>query len=412
MTATIPAAAYETPKADVLIALGVTFLLTLQLVNLATFNFQPDRMRLAIDALSLMGYGGLFVLTLLYASSSTIVHLLGFMLLAGAGVIGLVRNPEAASITELVKALTGPMVLGLLTARWKPPPFSAGLWLLWFVAIGAVLLASFLAFTGPPYMNGPSQRLAVFAGGETGLHPSAYAMACFALLLLVLLRHRVGLSLVTVAILAVAAAAIVGYGVRTVWLMLIVFAFVLTFQWLWKRSAWSMVAGVGVTLIAVAAGLAVLMNMDFDLLRFSSGRSVIYLERLGVIGSRDLGDLLFGTGAGTDAMRGVGAWRWTEKDSHNDFMAVLTESGVIGLIGFLLVIGAALWGSPRGYRGWVLMMIASAAVSNGVLLRPSIGPPLILVAFVAMSLRQKYAPAPDPWLEASPDGQRFAHAAE
>jgi hypothetical protein len=411
MTATIPAAAYETPKADVLIAFGVTFLLALQLVNLATFNFQPSQMRMAIDGLSLMGYGGLFVLTLLYASGSTIVHLLGFMLLALAGTIGLIRNPEEASLTELVKTLTGPMVLGLLTARWKPPPISAGLWLLWFVTIAAVLLGAYLAFTGTPYMNGPSQRLAVFAGGETGLHPSAYAMMGFALMLLVLLRHRIGLSLITVAILVVAAAAIVGYGVRTVWLMLIVFAFVLTFQWLWKRSAWMMVAGLGVTLIGLAAGLAVLMNMDFDLLRFSSGRSAVYLERLDVIGGRGLAELLFGTGAGTDAMRGVAAWRWAEKDSHNDFMAVLTEAGVIGLIGFLLVIGAALWGSPRGYRGWVLIMVASAAVSNGVLLRPSIGPPLILIAFIAMSLRERYA-ASDPWLEASTDRQRFAHAAE
>lgn len=412
MTAIIPAAAYETPKADVLIAFGVTFLLALQLVNLATFNFQPSQMRLAIDGLSLMGYGGLFVLTLLYASSATIVHLLGFMLLALAGAIGIIRNPEEASLTELVKTLTGPMVLGLLTARWKPPPFSAGLWLLWFVAIAAVLLGAYLAFTGTPYMNGPSQRLAVFAGGETGLHPSAYAMACFALLLLVLLRHRFGISLVTVAILGIAAAAIVGYGVRTVWLMLIVFAGVLAFQWLWKRSAWMMVAGAGVTLIALAAGLAVLMNMDFDLLRFSSGRSVIYLERLDFIGSRNLVDFLFGSGAGTDAMRGVGAWRWAEKDSHNDFMAVLTEAGIIGLIGFLLVIGAALWGSPRGYWVWVLIMVASAAVSNGVLLRPSIGPPLILIAYVAMSLRQRYDADGEPWLEASTDRQRFAHAAQ
>ena len=93
-------------------------------------------------------------------------------------------------------------------------------------------------------------------------------------------------------------------------------------------------------------------------------------------------------------------------------MAVLTEGGVIGLVGFLLVIGSALWGSPRGYRGWVVAMIASAAVSNGVLLRPSIGPPLILIAYVAMSLGRRYEAAADPWMDASPDRQRFAHAAE
>ena len=56
---------------------------------------------------------------------------------------------------------------------------------------------------------------------------------------------------------------------------------------------------------------------------------------------------------------------------------------------FTLAAVAVLWALPTQEKGWLLMMAASAVVSNGVLLRPSIGPPLILVAYLAVALRRR-----------------------
>lgn len=419
VTAISPAAEYEEVSLlDTLFVLAATLLLAVQILNLATFNHQPDKVRTAIDAMSLLGYGVLYLGSLAYASRATVLHLFGLILFLGAGIVGIMRNPVHASISDYVKDATGPVLLSILTMRWKPAPGPLQLRLLWIVVIPAILLGAYLAFTGTPYMNGESKRLAVFAGGDTGLHPSAYATSCFLFLLFVIYRARVGWALVSLAALGVAAATIIGYEVRTVWLMIMVFVAVLSVNWTFRHSPWLVIGGAGAALIAAAAFLLALNASHFDLAHFSSGRTVIYGERLHLIAGRSLPDFLFGTGSGTDQMRGVDAWRWEAKDSHNDFMTMLIELGVVGLIGFGVIVLAGVWAMPGRYKAWVLMMIASAAVSNGILLRPSLGPPMVLIAYIAVALRDRAqraewrAEEEEEEAELSADRERLADAAE
>jgi hypothetical protein len=101
-------------------------------------------------------------------------------------------------------------------------------------------------------------------------------------------------------------------------------------------------------------------------------------------------------------MRGVSAWRWAEKDSHNDFLIVTIELGLVGLLGFLMMIVAPIVALPPARKGWIVMMAASSLVSNGVLLRPSIGAPLILIAWLSVGLRERAlerAAQEQAWLE-------------
>lgn len=390
MTAISPTAAYDDSSSmEILVASVAMLLLAIQLVNLATFNLQPAKLRLIIDGLSLVGYGGLVAITLLYSRVTTVVHLLGLILFSGAAFVTLALHPESTSLSSFIGHVTSPMLLGILTMRRIPAPGPRGPGLLWLAATAAAVLAVALALLGTPYTLAGIQRLAIFAGGEGGVHPSAYATACFFLTLLVLWRAKVGLRWITLLILGLLAYVLFKYQVRTVWLMLAIFAGINALYWLSRRSILLLVAGIGAALLAAVMILLVMSNSRFDVGRFSSGRTLIYAERLEVISSRGPIELLFGSGSGTDKMRGVSAWRWGEKNSHNDFMTVTIELGLVGLIGFLLMIAAALAALPPTRKGWVIMIITSSLVSNGVLVRPTIGAPLILIAFLSLALRER-----------------------
>lgn len=390
MTAISPAVRYENRTGlDILIASLAMLLLAVQLLNLATFNHQPDKIRLAIDALSLLGYGGLVAAGLIYARASTMVHFLGLVLFCGAASISIALDPEHAKISSFIGDVTSPMLLGILTMRRKPAPGTMALWFLWGAAVLAALAGAGLALTGTAYLKAGTTRLALIAGGDTGLHPSAYATACFFLALLVLWRARIGFNWLTPLILALVAYVIFRYEVRTVWLMLVVFAGYGMFAWLARRSPLLIIAAGGLALLGVALVLFALASSNFDIGHFSSGRTLIYAERLRVITARGPIQVLFGTGSGTDLMRGVSAWRWDEKNSHNDLMTVTIELGLVGLVGFLLMLGAALWSLPSSHKGWLLMIATSSFVSNGVLFRPSLGPVLILISWLSAALYER-----------------------
>jgi len=398
-------ASSRTANIDFITVSLATLLLAVQLVSLATFNHQPDKVRLLVDGLSLVGYGVLVVLALGYARPATMLHLVGLILFCGAGFIGLALYPETTSPSHFIEHVTSPMLLGLLTMRRAPAPGRITLWLLWFTCAGAGVLASAFAFLGPHQVLGGVTRLAVFAGGQGGIHPSAYASACFFLALFVLWRAKVGFSLVTMTVLALLAVVIFKYQVRTVWVMLMVFAGFSLFYWLAKRSMNLLIAAIGLGLLGAVAIVFLLVSTGFDLGHFSSGRTLIYVERLRVISSRDLLEFLFGSGSGTDKMRGVSAWRWAEKDSHNDFLIVTIELGLVGLLGFLAMIIAPIAALAPPRKGWIVMMAASSAVSNGVLLRPSIGAPLILIAWLSVALREQalqQAEQEQAWLNLDP----------
>ena len=392
MTATSPAVQYDNRTLpDVLFASLATLLLAVQLVDLATFNHQPDKVRLAVDALSFVGYGGLVVFALTYARGATLLHFIGLVLFCCAASISIALDPEHAKVSSFIGDVTSPMLLGLLTMRRAPAPGSAALKVLWVVAILSAVVGAAFALTGRPYVQGGASRLAVIAGGDTGLHPSAYATSCFFLTLLVLWRAKIGFNWVTPAVLALLAYVIFRYEVRTVWLMLIVFAGYAMALWLARRSPMLVVAGAGMGLVLAAAAVFVLTSSHFDIGHFSSGRTLIYAERLKVISGRGPIQVLFGTGSGTDLMRGVSTWRWDEKDSHNDLMTVTIELGLVGLISVLMMAGAALWALPPARKGWLLMILTTSVVSNGLLFRPSLGAPMILIAWLSLALYERNA---------------------
>lgn len=117
-----------------------------------------------------------------------------------------------------------------------------------------------------------------------------------------------------------------------------------------------------------------------DVSQLGSGRIGVWVERLRLIGQSDLLELIFGRGAGSDLMY---SYIWNAIDpSHNTFLSVMIEYGLIGLISFCLWFFFTLSAvGPVGYP-FVLAIAASCIVGNGIPLR---GAPCVLT-FIAMAL--------------------------
>jgi hypothetical protein len=118
------------------------------------------------------------------------------------------------------------------------------------------------------------------------------------------------------------------------------------------------------------------------MVELSSGRVSMWAEKMDILANSSLLEWLFGHGEGSDWIVSE-VWWWSAKDSHNDFIRLLNQQGVIGLgcVLGLLAVWARLF--PPGVAAPLLAaLVASTAFSNGIMFRPQAGllMPLALLA--------------------------------
>lgn len=240
------------------------------------------------------------------------------------------------------------------------------------LVMAAVAMAQ--AFLLDPIHVGGKDRLAVVSGGSDGLHPSAYSTLALLLVLWMLpspegrfmrLFHGAMCCLLFVAVML--------YGVRTAQLLLLL---LLALRFLERRRPDTaplvppllLIYG----LLALVSLIALMTVLDTHSLgNFSSGRTIVYLERLDLIAGRDLMEFLFGTGAGSDMFRGEGAWSWVEKDSHNDILTTTIEIGLLGLAAIVTALACVSANLKRNVLPLFIAFLSTSLISNGLLLRPS-----------------------------------------
>ncbi|MBP1860673.1 hypothetical protein [Rhizobium herbae] len=122
-------------------------------------------------------------------------------------------------------------------------------------------------------------------------------------------------------------------------------------------------------IIVFSAAIALVVSVSTDLNQFSSGRTDVYIERLNQISQKSLVELFFGSGPGSDLIVSD-QWWWDAKNSHNDFLTILYERGLVGVIGvILLFVGMAKGRSAETIAITSAVFIASA-ISNGLMSRP------------------------------------------
>lgn len=218
--------------------------------------------------------------------------------------------------------------------------------------------------------------------GVGGVHPSAYAVAAALVGTIVFkMRGAIGWKLAML-LGAPLLGLLLAFQVRTTWMMMLAFVSVLLIAAIRRRvdqRAFSAMLGMSLAVIVIVVALLMVFGLGgFDLTTFSSGRTSVYVERLQLIAQRPWPEILFGTGVGSDSLRSA-TWWWEEKDSHNDFLRIVVEQGVICVV----AVAAILIGSARRLTDTVQFAVFAALVSGSLLSNGLLDRPLLAVLFVS-----------------------------
>jgi len=114
---------------------------------------------------------------------------------------------------------------------------------------------------------------------------------------------------------------------------------------------------------------AVRNDTNVKLEELGSGRLGTWIERVDIISGRSPAEVWLGTGIGSDNMSSV-IWRLKETTSHNTYLTMIIENGVIG---FLIYFGVLIMMMLKlGHHGVALFtpVFVTALIGNGLSLRP------------------------------------------
>jgi hypothetical protein len=122
-----------------------------------------------------------------------------------------------------------------------------------------------------------------------------------------------------------------------------------------------------------------------DIQSWGSGRIGTWQYRLGLIWSRDLLAFLFGGGMRSDWIWSPQWWFFFEfvQNAHNDYLHIMMESGLVGLIAALVFLAALLMRLPGDSKSTVIALAVTSFFANTYFQSPLIAMNLLLPAPVA-----------------------------
>lgn len=297
---------------------------------------------------------------------------------------------------EYLKIVTPALLSVLLLRLFEREPalvirlMQITLGLIWVLVIGALIVL-------PPSLN---------RGGEpfwpvyfASLHTSSYLVVVCAALSFYLFEagqfgRRLLIGLVGFSVVLV----FYGWGVRTSMVAALAFGAVLLVQ---RRPMAPLAlfvmlaAGLAAAFVPLLFGLVHLPSWD-EMVELTSGRFSMWLQKIDILANSSLLQWLFGHGEGSDWIVSE-VWWWSAKDSHNDFIRLLNQQGVLGLGAVLAVLAVWSRSFPPGVAAPLLAaLVASTAFSNGIMFRPqaSLIMPLALVAATAAWQHRKTVATP------------------
>lgn len=265
-----------------------------------------------------------------------------------------------------------------------------------FLAAGTLVIATLSAVLRPQEIVSSLLRLPPFTGGEDGAHSSAYLVALCALLIHQLWLNKAISKRMAWSFLALAGVLLIGMRVATPIFML------LNYSLLHINLTKRLRTGAKVLLwFAIFASLVAVLFWHETLQEeargaeaasvenLGSGRVGTWLGRIDLLSQRNIPTLLFGSGPGSDKFFSE-IWWWEKKDSHNDFLTVIIESGFVGLLAVLLFLFLLFHRLGRDGIPLIFLLLSSSSLSNALLQRPIIATLFWLaVALAALRVDQR-----------------------
>ncbi|WP_416899846.1 MAG: hypothetical protein ACMVY4_09110 [Minwuia sp.] len=368
----------------------------------AFYNALPEGLLTPLAGLLFAGQAGLAIVSV--AARPSAFRLRIFFLTSALPVIWLVSHlilQHRIDFPQMLRYL-GPIYLGILVFGHfdKFPPR-----LMAWGACAAVFWVMIWSATQPFYLHSNDAvfddpvpgwwaalvgngRLAPYHGGPENPHSSGYMTLAFMLVIHQawvwgVLGFRIAMSFIGMSMLY-----IIGCFSTQVLFAAVAYYGVYGMYWPQIPKVLKVSAGVvGLGLLVLIAieneerKAAVRNDTDVKLEELGSGRLGTWIERVDIISYRSPAEVWLGTGIGSDNMSSV-IWRLKETTSHNTYLTMIIENGVIG---FLIYFGVLLMMMLRiGRHGTALFttVFVTALIGNGLSLRPM--PFMVFFLAVAM----------------------------
>lgn len=265
-----------------------------------------------------------------------------------------------------------------------------------FMAASTLVIAALSSALRPQEIISSLLRLPPFTGGEEGAHASAYVVALCALLIHQLWLNKAISKRLAWSFLTLAAVLLIGMRVATPIFMLLNYS--LLHIILTKRLR----TGTKILLwFAILASLVAILFWHETLQEqvrgaeaasvenLGSGRIGTWLGRIDLLSRRNIPTMLFGSGPGSDSFVSE-IWWWEKKNSHNDFLTIVVESGFVGLLAILLFLFLLFHRLGRDGIPLIFLLLSASSVSNALLQRPIIATLFWLaVALAALRVDQR-----------------------
>lgn len=333
-----------------------TLCVTIVLQYAYVFSFNP------VPELRLVLAGGLTVIHLILAALTVLLRpgSWNLMLLVSAALtitswipahfmgLGEVRGFDAAAgLREIVLPL---MLIWVLAY-----PLALPHRMLRWCAVLLTLLGAAIALTGDPVYVSGTPRLGSITGGLDQMHPSAKFMALQFVLIDLLRRGGLMPGRLAWPLMVLCGGVLIGYGGRNELLLVLVYYLALHYFRLRRVTViqWSP----PIVLVLVALASAVALQIGSDVSSWGSGRVGVWAYRVDLIMDRNLMTLVFGGGLGADLIW-TPEWWWADEgmSAHNDYLHIIMEHGLVGLLASLLLL----------YAVWLRLTEEGRAILAGV----------------------------------------------
>jgi hypothetical protein len=251
------------------------------------------------------------------------------------------------------------------------------------LAVASTLIGGIVALSGPPMYTEGKGILASITGSITQRHPSAMFIA----LQLVLVHEYYRASMLSrliawPTILLALLMILVGYRGRNE--MLFVAAYFATLGYFRFRGVPAVRWSPPILLVLFVIASAVALSFGHHVQEWGSGRIGVWQYRLALIWNRNLLTFLSGGGVGADKIWNGPQWYFLgEMHAHNDFLHIMMETGLMGLIATFVFLAGLFMRLPGSSKSILVALVLSSFFSNAALQSPLLAMNLFMLTAAA-----------------------------
>lgn len=372
--ASLPRGELEFVRSAALVAIS------LQYAYLFAFNYTPEFVRTAFAGTLLAIHLVLAVLSLGQRPQTwQTAILLSIAMTIGAWLVthGINTSSKQFETAEAFRVLSIYVMPLWLLAVPEVIPHR----LVMLLAVTSTIVGGIIALSGPPVYASGIPRLASITGSVTQYHPSAWFIADQLVLTHEYYRARMLSRFIAWPTILFASVILIRYGGRGEELLVAAYFAALAYFRFRGVPAIRWSPPILFVLFVIASALA--LTFGHNVQAWGSGRIGVWQYRVELIWERDLLTFLFGGGLHADRIWNPQWWYFEDSTAHNDYLHIIMETGLLGLVAIIVFIAALFMRLPGSSKSVLIAVAISSFFSNGHFQSPLVAFNLMIVAAAA-----------------------------